>query len=232
MLKDKNFYNKESKKYSSKRYPEESSNYIHFFFKKRLKKVLDFLNFFSSDKFDLDILEIGCADGIVLRNILKKNGNSFSEIVGIDNAEEMIKEAKKISNSKINFFVRGQEVFKKFDVILEVGVINYTDVDNEIKYVKERLKNKGIYILSIAGKGSINGFFGKGVGYKNFLTYYDYEEKIKKYFKIKKIIPVGIFMPLIWKNKKFGNFIQNILEKIFCLFPNFYHEKIYILELK
>jgi SAM-dependent methyltransferase len=233
MKKDKDFYNKESSFYSSKRYPLVPSNYAQFFFKRRLKYVLKYLVDIFKEKDGLNILEIGCADGIVLRSIFERFGKKLSDIIGIDNAEKMIEEAKlNTKEIKIEFFIRGEEPKKGFDVILELGVINYSDFDNDLEYAKERLKKDGIYILSVAGKGSINSYFGKGDGYNNFLSYKEYEEKIKKIFNIEKIIPCGVYSPFVWRISTVGRFVQNILEKLFFLFPNLYHEKIYILRSK
>lgn len=232
MLKDKNFYNGESQNYSSERYPNMASNYVQYFFKKRLALVLAVLNDNFKERVGLRLLEIGCADGVVLREISTKQGRIFSKLIGVDTSEGMINAAKAITaDDRIKYYLRGEEsVNEKYTVVLEVGVANYADIDDELQQAKKVLESKGLYILSLAGKGSINGFFGKGHGYNNFLTYQNYENIIRKYFEIKEIIPVGIFVPLIWRNKKFGKFMQNIFEIIFWLFPNFYHEKIYVLK--
>jgi len=232
MVKDKDFYNQESTRYSSKRYPSVATNYIQYFFKKRMALVLRALEENLKHQSGLSLLEIGCADGVVLREISEKQNNIFAKLIGIDTSDGMISEAKVITvDDKINYFVRGEEAFaNKFDVVLEVGVANYANIDEELIYAKNNLKEDGIYILSLAGKGSINGFWGKGAGYNNFLAYTEYEEKIKKYFEIKKIIPVGIFVPLIWRNKIIGRILQNIFEKMFLLFPGLFHEKIYVLK--
>lgn len=234
MLKDKNFYNQESTRYSSKRYPSVATNYIQYFFKKRMALVLGVLEENFRHQSGLSLLEIGCADGVVLREISEKQNNIFAKLIGIDTSDGMISEAKVITvDDKINYFVRGEETFtNKFDVVLEVGVANYANIDEELISAKNNLKEDGIYILSLAGQGSINGFFSKGAGYNNFLTYREYEQKIKKHFGIKKIIPVGIFVPMIWRASGMARVIQEIIEKIFKLSPNLYHEKIYILKKK
>ncbi|MDD2935318.1 MAG: class I SAM-dependent methyltransferase [Candidatus Pacebacteria bacterium] len=218
-----------------KRYPKITLDYIHFFFKKRLKIVLKELENNFKDRNNLNLLEIGCADGIVLRRILERMENHFSDIVGIDLSEGMIKEAKNLTiDKKINYFVRGAEkIDKKFDVIVEVGVVNYADVDKELSYVKNNLNRDGVYILSLAGKGSLNDYFGKGDGYNNFLSYHEYEDKIRKNFKISKIIPVGFYLPLIWRVPVLARVWQFFIEIVLGPFlPNLFHEKVYILKLK
>ena len=72
-MKDVNFYDKESGTYSDKRYPKIVSSYNQFFFTERLRIVLKMLDKNISEKKNLSLLEIGCADGIVIENGEVKN---------------------------------------------------------------------------------------------------------------------------------------------------------------
>lgn len=231
MIKDRNFYNTESTQYSSKRYPERALTYVQHFFKKRLQVLLAQLQKATEGKNEASLLEVGCADGIVIRKISENIPGKFTEIVGVDTAEGMISVAKDLNqDSKTSFFVRGEESLgKAFDIVIEVGVANYTDFDAELAYARDHLNENGVYMLSIAGKSSTNALFGRGTGYQNFLSYEEYEEKIKNYFAIKKITPVGIYMPALWRVPFFGRFLQPIIESLFRFFPNLYHEKLYTL---
>lgn len=235
MIKDKNFYNKESFIYSKKRYPQKILNYTQFFFKERLRiALMEFEKNFNNGN-GLKCLEIGCADGIILREIEKEFGNNFSEMLGLDIAEKMIEKAEALNtSSKISFFIRGNEPQdKKFDVILELGVINYTDFESEMRYAKNHLNRQGLYVLSVSGNSSSHNYFlGKEERYQNFNSYNAYEEIIKKYFLINKIIPCGFYLPILWKIPTIALFLQPILEKIFHFFPNAFHEKIYLLSVK
>jgi len=233
MIKDKYFYDKESARYSLKRYPETTSNYIQFFFKKRLDIVLRELKEIFGNKMRLNLLEIGCADGVVLRKILEEMGNNFSEMIGIDTSEGMIKEAGILTtNKKIRYFLRGEEVVSnKLDVVLEIGVANYAHIDEELEYAENNLKEEGIYVLSLAGKGSLNEYLGTWEGYSNFLSYSEYENKIDNIFKINKVIPIGFYVPFIWKVPAVGRVLQPLFEFVFrLLLPNLFHEKVYILK--
>jgi len=233
-MKDKNFYNRESKHYSSKRYPEVADSYIQFFFKKRLALVLDILQDNFRHQSGLSLIEIGCADGVVLREIKKSLPQIFSHMVGIDTAEEMIGEAKVLSfDENLDFFVRGEEdKTKQYNCVLEIGVANYGEIEEELQDAKRKISDDGLFILSLAGKGSINSWREKGDGYKNFWRYADYEKLIKNYFEIKKIIPVGINLPFIWRCPVIARIFQEVAEKLFRLSPNLYHEKTYILKKK
>ncbi|MEI6296926.1 MAG: methyltransferase domain-containing protein [bacterium] len=197
--------------------------------------VLRELSKIVGNKKDLALLEIGCADGVVLRNIYKESVYNFSEMIGIDTSDGMIKEAGIIDSDKnIKYYVRGCEPQgKKFDIVIEVGVANYANIDEELKYAKNNLKQGGVYILSLAGSDSLHGYFWKGIGYNNFLNYSEYENKIAEFFKIEKIIPVGFYVPFIWKLPVMARLIQPIVEFIFGpILPNLFHEKIYILKIK
>ncbi len=232
MLKDKQFYNQESETYSFKRYPEIASSYIQFFFKQRLALVLKELIEETQDRDQLALLEIGCADGIVLRQVDGLMGDKFSEIIGIDNAEQMIEKAQELSRpDKIKYLLRDKEnPNNKYDIILEIGVANYADIDEELSYAFDKLKSEGRYLLSLAGRNSFVNLFGKSDGYNNFLSYQEYEKKIRKNFEIIKIVPVGFYLPFLWKSPALGKIIQPFLEWAFrFIMPNLFHEKICII---
>ncbi len=231
MIKDKDFYNRESGNYSAKRYPLVAKTYVQYFFKKRLSLVMAELKKLTENKKEQTLLEVGCADGVVVREIGNYLGEQFGEICGIDTAEEMIKTAREMTrNPKMHFAVRNQEILDRtFDFLVEIGVANYTDFESELVYAKEHLKRDGIYVLSIAGKDSSNAYFGRGIGYQNFLSYSDYEEKIEKFFSIKSTLPVGLYFPFVWTFPFWGRIKQPFLELFLKYFPNLSHEKVYIL---
>lgn len=233
-MKDIDFYNKESEHYSQKRYPNVAVTYVQFFFKRRLDRVLRELARVSEGKKNLSLLEVGCADGVVLRAVADAFPGVFSELVGVDTSPEMIKQAHAQSTGAAQFFVRGEGALRgKFDVILEIGVANYADIDEELAHATRLLKGDGVYVLSLAGSDSLNARAGKGVGYNNFFSYRAYEQKIEQLFFIEKSIPCGFFIPFIWRIPFVARMVQTMGEKIFAPFvPNLFHEKIYILKLK
>lgn len=233
-MKDAEFYNKESLKYSSKRYPRKASTYIQYFFKRRLQILLIELGEICEEKTGLNLLEVGCADGVVLRAIVEAFPQSFSSMTGIDTAKDMVSAAKSLTNdSRIAFYERGAEPKEKRDVIIEIGVANYADFDEELRYAKENLIEGGTFILSIAAKGSINAFFGKGDGYNNFLSYREYESRISHSFRIVRYIPVGFYIPIIWRVPAIARYIQAVKERVMApIAPNVFHEKVYVLKAK
>lgn len=230
-MKDNNYYNKESSVYSEKRYPKKSKYFVHFLFKKRLKILIKILQLITKDKNKLSLLEIGCADGFVSCEI-GKNVKGFSEIVGVDISPEMIDVARR--NSNIKFLVRDNEISfdKKFNIIIEVGVLNLVDLSYEFNFVKDNLSNDGFYICSIASRTSLyNKLKLSGENdFKHFLTFREYERKISEFFFIESFISYGLFIPYIWKIPFLAQFFQTVTENVFRkIVPNLFHEKIYIL---
>lgn len=222
--------------YSADRYPVVVRSYIQFFFKRRLRLVLEELKFLVDNRRSLGLLEIGCADGVVLRAVACSFGGNFSEMTGNDISPDMIKRAVLLTEKGggVNYFIRGERtIAQKVDIILEIGVANYADIDEELLYAKSLLRDDGVYLLSLAGKGSLHGYFWKGIGYGNFLSYREYEEKISRLFRIEKKIPVGVFIPLLWRVPSVARIIQVIVETLFkSITPNLFHEQVYILKNK
>ncbi|MEN9913148.1 MAG: Methyltransferase domain [Candidatus Parcubacteria bacterium] len=232
-MKDQDFYNKESAIYSAKRYPERATDYVQSFFKRRLAITCALLKKEIHARKGLQLLEIGCADGVVMKEVSKVMGESFASMTGIDTAAEMIVAARKLNQGEnMSFFVRGEESRDaRYDVIIEIGVANYADFDEELAYISEHLKADGICIFSIAGRGSLNERFDDKSGYKNFLTYQEYESKMCEVFKIEKIAPVGFRLPLIWRVPFAARIIQSVVETCFApLASGLYHEKVYVLK--
>jgi SAM-dependent methyltransferase len=238
-MKDTNFYNAESVVYSQKRYPEKTIDYIHYFFKKRLAIVLDLIEETSIQRRDLRLLEIGCADGVVIRKIEEKFGDRFSEVQGIDLSPQMIEMARKNNpvDVKIKFAVRKSDdnPGADFDIIVEVGVINYTDFLPELEFVQKKLNPNGSYILSIAGRDALKEKLGRTniKASNNLLNYADYEKMIIEHFDIAKVVPCGFWLPGLWKIPALARIIQPVLDPVLSvLLPNFFHEKVFLLKLK
>jgi len=238
MLKDTEFYNAVSSSYSLSRYPADPQSYTQFFFKKRLSVMIDFLR--CSQEFmgtGFSVLEIGCADGIVLRKLHDFFRGKFSEYIGIDISPKMVEVAvREHSDAPILFKTR--ETYadtKKHDLVIEVGVLNYvSSVEHEYKYVHRILKDTGVYICSLAGTNSLwNRSKSGDKGYSNFLSYEEYQRLLQKYFTIEKEIPVGLFVPLLWRVPLLARIVQPVIEVILKpIAPDLFHEKVYILKRK
>lgn len=235
MVKDTNFYDRESAEYSEKRYPKIIVSYTHFLFKQRLQLLGGLVKKYIADRRALSFLEIGCADGIVARNIFDSYGKNFSSMKAVDISPGMIESArKKHADTPIVFNIRDYNVKEKYDLVLEIGVINYADIEKELSYAHLMLKKGGVYMCTFAGRGS---FWDKFLnvsdkGFSNFLYYDEYESKMKKYFFIAEKIPVGLYLPFIWRFPGVAGIIQPLLDFMFRPLPNIFHENIYVLKAK
>ncbi len=233
-MKDTKYYDKESVQYSQKRYPETEMHYVHFFFKRRLALLLGLLARITNGKRGMSLLEVGCADGFVLSTIAKKL-SCFDTLVGIDISPQMIETAKALnSDPRTHYYVRGERDFEKgsLDIIAEVGVLNLTDLREDLLFAKDHLKEGGYYICSLASSTSLTAKLkpSNRKDYKHFMSFTEYERTLREFFVIEARIPYGLFVPHIWKIPALARFIQPAVGQVFTkLLPNAFHEKIYLL---
>jgi len=235
-MKDTNFYDAQSSVYSKKRYPATSTEYLHFFFKRRLGILLSYLDFISENRTNMSLLEVGCADGVVLRAV-SAHSRAFSSLFGVDISPKMIESAKaEISESNVSFSLRNGAKNSSYDVILEVGVLNLNDLESEISFVKKHLKIGGYYICSLASGTSSRAVLKSKGGddtFTHFLSFGEYDTELKKHFMVVKSDYYGLFIPLIWKIPFLARMIQHTAEILFKPFvPSLFHEKIYLLRAK
>lgn len=233
-MKNTEYYNNEDLLYSAKRYPKVDTDYVHFFFKQRLKILISILKEITIGKQNLNLLEVGCADGIVARTI-SEDIPAVNKIVGIDISPKMIEQAKFQNKlSLCEFHVRGDEVQgATYDIVVEVGVVNLTDRHIEYKYALDHLNPGGYYICTLASSTSLRSRLKtqdhKG-GFAHLLTYKEYEEELRKIFDIVDSKMYGLFIPMIWKIPLVARFIQAHEGIGTHIFPSLFHEKIYVLK--
>ncbi|MDB5194400.1 MAG: hypothetical protein JWN50_414 [Parcubacteria group bacterium] len=231
------YYDKESSVYSEKRYDSEMVDFTQFYFRKRLAYVLGYVRKAGEGKRGLDLLEVGCADGIVIRKIEKMFPDMFASILGIDISPGMIEEANKRNRDpRVSFALRGQnDPEKRYDMILEVGFLLPPMLKDEIPYVLAGLKEGGYCISSLPSKYSLRAFL-KLKGNANAKTYRrfgEYEEILGRHFDIVGKETYGLFIPLIWKLPFLARIIQPALESLLkYILPELFHERIYLLKKK
>lgn len=238
MIKDTKFYDKASASYSADRYPAVARSYTQFFFKRRLSLVIGVIERLRKEPAKgLSVFEVGCADGVVLREIYDAFKSDFASFLGVDLSPKMIEVASR-ENSDTNIVFKTRDEHsdaKRQDLVVEVGVINYVpNVEREIAYAHSMLKDGGRYICSLAGNDSFWNKIKPGEkGFNNFLSYEEYEEMLKGYFVIEKKIPVGFFVPLLWRAPAVARVVQPVVEEILRPFaPNLFHENIYLAKRK
>src|SRR4051812_11232947 len=106
---DTSFYDKESGHYSARRYEGTVFAYIQYFFRRRLNVVADLIRSQAANTSGLTLIEDGCADGVVLREIVRKFPGRFSHVIGTDISPRMIDMARDISPQKeISYFVKNE----------------------------------------------------------------------------------------------------------------------------
>lgn len=231
-MKDTAFFNAQSASYSSKRYPAKPVIFTQYFFKRRLALTLDALAPALAAP-DRSVLELGCADGVVAAAIAERFADSIGTFDATDIAPEMIAAAQKqYARSAIRFSVREQSrVEGAYDAIIEVGVLNYTDLEEELEAVAAALAPGGRYVCSIAGDSSIQYVLKGGAGYLHARSYAAYERAFKKHFRIIRTQSVGFFIPYLWKLPALARLVQPIAERILgTVAPGLALEHLYVLE--
>jgi len=235
MEKNLDYYQKEGEVYSDKRYPEIDTDYVHFFFKRRLTLLIMFLESVLKDKKDQEILEVGCADGVVSRSLMMCFDN-IKKINAIDISSVMIDSARQqTKNKNISFFIRGKEPKQLYDIVVEVGVVNLTDREVEYNYALENLKPGGLYVCSLASKTSLRSiikFNKENDGFAHLLSFEDYERELAEKFEIVRTSPYGLFIPWLWKFPSVARHVQPFIDKVLSPLEVVFHEKIYLLRKK
>jgi len=234
---DKDFYNYESEKYSRKRYEGITESYGQFLFKNRRKIVLDLLSKVIGDKQDLLLLDIACADGVISKAIDNSFPNTFSKFVGTDIAPRMIDVAKRnfSEDSRFSFFIKNTCPITRFDIVLGLGYLSAPIFDTEMDFLMMRIKPGGYYLCTLSPNNSL---FAK-IKLKNsplivgYRTYPEYKKMLSRYFEIIEEVPSGFFIPKLWSFPAIARLVQPIMEKLFKnIFPNLFHEKVYLLRKK
>ncbi|MBX4199206.1 class I SAM-dependent methyltransferase [Candidatus Parcubacteria bacterium] len=229
---DTAFYDSESGSYSSKRYPEKDMDYVHFFFKRRRDMLMGLIARVLPRLSSPTLMEVGCADGVILESIHRQYPQ-FSRLVGVDISPQMIREAKE-RYPAIEFYVRGEGPVYQYDLVVEVGVLNLTDLDSELVLAKKLMKPNGFYICSVASvTSSRNKFVPIQGGFRNHMSFGEYDSKLKEHFNILHGEVFGLHMPLIWRAPSLAGLMHRIIEPMLkSLVPNLFHEKMYLLAAK
>ncbi len=236
------FYDKASKDYSNQRYNSISKSYIQFFFKRRLKIVLKFIEkeFARNTGIDkgekLRLLESGCADGIVIDSIVQNFPNLFFECIGTDISSRMIETAKvKNKYSHISYCLKNTEESGLFDLILAVGFVSAGILEDEFNYIKKYLNKNGVIIISLASRKSLYTILKLGdKDYaKDYWTHSQYKKFIEKEFEIIDAVSCGLFIPKLWSIPTLARIIHPVVEAVMrYITPDLFHEKLYILKKK
>lgn len=234
-MKDRNFYNQESARYSGRRYPGSAKTYTQFFFKRRLALTKKFVKGIVRQAPEpLALLEVGCADGIVISEIGKEFPSAFTKLTGIDTAPGMVEEARRknvLPNAE--FFVRDAYAGGPVDVVIETGVINYARFEDEIAFAQKKLKPGGSYIFSIAGTGSLLNRLKPEGDFSDFRPYAEYGRLAGNAFDVLAVRGCGFFIPFLWRVPALARLVQAAVDPVAGIFlPGLCHEKVYWVQKK
>ncbi len=227
------FYDKESVQYSKKRYEGDLLSYTQYIFRRRCTLFIGYMKKIAAQEKPVSVFEIGCADGVIFKNMAPVLGSAVTQMVGVDVSSGMIKEAAlQNPDKKMSFFLRGEEPAAKYDVVVELGV-HIEKLSDEIAYVKTRLAVGGYFIYSAA---SPNTLFTKikmrGKEYvKDYLTYEETEKILAEHFEIIASEPYGFFVPKLWAVPSVGRTLQPFFDALVkYILPDLFHEKVYLLK--
>jgi 2-polyprenyl-3-methyl-5-hydroxy-6-metoxy-1,4-benzoquinol methylase len=229
----KKFYDAESSKYSEKRYEGALLTYTQYLFRTRLKIFLETMR--KIVRPNLSLLEIGCADGVIMGKVDTTFSGMFQKLKGIDISPLMIQVASEhYRDPRFSFVLREQESEENFDVIIELGV-HVEKMEEEIKYVVSHLKSGGHFIFSVAGKKSLHARIKipNAPYVKDYVAYSEADKIIGEKFDIVLTKTYGFFIPKIWKFPSIARIVQPVADSVLRPFvPELFHEKIYFLRLK
>ena len=131
-------------------------------------------------KFHGNILDIGCATGILLNAIKKKLKNSI--LLGVDTSADLIKIAKSYNISDCKFLKKDFMKLKlksNFDIVIAAGVLSfYDDFTRPLNNMISLLKKKGsLYILGTFNSENIDTL----VKFRNNYTNSNWEKGLNSY---------------------------------------------------
>jgi hypothetical protein len=231
------YYDEEASVYSLKRYPTVAANYVQFLFTHRREVMFALLTKVIADtKPPRTLLEIGTADGVLLRSIAKRLPDAFEKLLGTDLSHEMVAAAQELTrNPHISYMQRDSlDAGGNFTCVMEIGVGALAiDMDNELSRAAAHLAHGGYFICAYAGNGSIATRWGSTAANISQLSAYQvYEAAMRKHFTIEKKVPYGIYVPLLWKVPAAARALQPVAEVLGRLFPSLAHEQLYLLKKK
>jgi 2-polyprenyl-3-methyl-5-hydroxy-6-metoxy-1,4-benzoquinol methylase len=143
------YWDKSAKSWKNKAYSPDGNFTI--FPSSQIRNEIVIKDLIASKNFSSRILDIGCADGRLIRDMLNAG---FTQVMGIDNSAVMIDEAKKLLKlefpeldaDKIFFIADADKISinNKFDYVTAIGLIEYVqDINIFLSSVENLLDDNG-----------------------------------------------------------------------------------------
>lgn len=162
--------------------------------KEHQKILLKYISNSYGSKFQGNILDIGCATGVLLNAIKKKLKNSV--LLGVDTSADLIRKAKSQDILDSNFLKKDfmkLNLKSKFDIVIAAGVLAfYDDFTLPLNKMLSLLKKKGsLYVIGTFNSKNIDTL----VKFRNNYTNSNWEtglnsysiETISKFLKKKRV---------------------------------------------
>lgn len=231
------YYDEEASVYSAKRYPKVPVNYVQFLFTHRREVMFKLLGaVLAGSTPPRTLLEIGTADGVLLRSIAKRLPDAFVKMLGSDLSHEMVAAAQELTHSPYISYIQRDSLPAggDFTCVLEIGVgALAVDMQNELARAAAHLAPGGYFICAYAGGNSIATHWGStAADISQLQPYKVYEAAMRKHFSIERKVPYGIYVPLLWKVPVLARLLQPVAELLGQLAPSLAHEQLYLLKKK
>lgn len=230
------FYDLISDHYARDRYLSGVTTFVQFSYVRRLKFVMVFVRAALSQAMKARVLDVGTADGYVLRRIYDNNKDSIALMVGNDISSKMLEEARRQSvGYPVTYILRDEGLVGKFDLLMEIGV-HIPNLTCEVAWISEQLQPSGYAVITVVNKSSwYSRLKLRNKSYlRDYQTFKTYERILSGTFDILQSRSIGIFIPKLWLLPvSVARPIQTVLEWVSeRLIPNMMHERIYLLRLR
>jgi len=235
MSRTETYYDEESAVYSKKRYPVVVGNYIQFLFTRRKDIVLSLVGkVIEKTTAPRAIVEIGCADGVLLRAIEEKYPSAFSHMLGVDISHAMIDTAKQIeTHPTIEYAYReNAPIENSATCVLEIGVgALVLELEDELDRAAAQLAPGGYFICTFGGRHSLAALLGNTAAQRSVLHPYRVSERAaRKRFRLLESNSCGFFVPVLWRFPRMARVVQPILEYVGMVIPVLAHERVYLFQ--
>jgi SAM-dependent methyltransferase len=232
------YYDEEARLYSGKRYPAILRNYVHFLFTRRRTLALGMLGKAIAGTIEpRTLLEVGCADGILLRSIAAKYRGAFQSMMGVDISKPMVETARTLTpDPSITYKLRDELLSAgSYSVVLEIGVAALAfDTKGEVEILANQLAQGGYLLCSFATSTSLAVLLSRGSAGDNSILrpYTEYEKVLQQQFTIVSSKAYGLYVPLVWKVPALARLLQPAADMLCALVPSLAHEQLYLLKKK
>ena len=112
------------------------------------KELIEWLN----PKKDEYILDLGCGDGVLTKEISKYG----CKVLGLDGSQKFVEATRKLGVDAIQGDAQNMNFENEFDAIFSNAALHWmTDYDGVLKSVSKALKKSGRFVVEMGCKGNV-----------------------------------------------------------------------------